>query len=242
MAYAHTQETSRNKNYETRQSTLTPAETIRATLLNRISWGAVFSGLTMAFATQLTLSLIGLGIGIATLEPNSTAVTTTENASATLSIGAAAWWIVSGIIAAGVGGLTAGRLAGEPKKSTAGWHGLISWAASILFLTLLMTTAAGALTSGPLQMIVNNNAYEAGTINSDVGSVANPNATGNYAAIPSDGTQRATIDPEIVSTASLVSAIALILGAIAAWFAGCAGAVNTRSADRSDRYQEDVVH
>jgi hypothetical protein len=101
---------------------VTPAEDARSVLLNRVSWGAVLAGVVVALVAQLILNMIGIGIGASTLDPGAGA---DRNPSAQgLSIGAAIWWTVSGILAALAGGFAAGRLAGQPKESTAGWHGL----------------------------------------------------------------------------------------------------------------------
>lgn len=59
-------------------------------------------------------------------------------------------WTVSGTIAAAAGGYTAGRLAGEPKASTAAWHGLTSWAFTRLVVLYLLTTTVGSLVGGTL--------------------------------------------------------------------------------------------
>ena len=76
-------------------SPVTPAEDVRTIMLNRISWGAVLAGVAVALVTQLLLNMLGLGIGIATLDPG-----TGDNPTAsTFSIGAGIWWTLSGIIA-----------------------------------------------------------------------------------------------------------------------------------------------
>jgi hypothetical protein len=75
-------------------SPATPAEDARTLMLNRISWGAVFAGVVIALVTQL----IGLGVGVATLDP---AAGAGDNPSATsLSLGAGIWFVVAGVIAA----------------------------------------------------------------------------------------------------------------------------------------------
>ena len=59
-------------------SPATPAEDQRTILLNEIAWGAVLAGVVVALVTQLLLNMLGLGIGIATLDPG-----TGDNPSAT---------------------------------------------------------------------------------------------------------------------------------------------------------------
>ena len=125
-------------------SPVTPAEDARTIMLNRISWGAVLAGVVTALVTQLILNMLGIGIGVATLDP-----ATGDNPQAsTFSIAAGVWWTVSGIIASFAGGYVAGRLSGRPKESTAGFHGLTAWAATTLVIFYLLTSTLGSLLGG----------------------------------------------------------------------------------------------
>src|SRR4051794_13572686 len=125
-------------------SPATPAEDQRTILLNEIAWGAVLAGVVVALVTQLLLNMLGLGIGIATLDPG-----TGDNPSATsLSIGAGIWWILSGILASLAGGYAAGRLSGRPKEATAAWHGLTAWAFTTLVIFYLLSSTVGGVLGG----------------------------------------------------------------------------------------------
>lgn len=129
----------------------TPDEDMHTILINRISWGAVFGGVVIALATQLILNLLGVGIGAATFDPASS-----TNASATtFSVGAAIWWTISGILAALAGGYAAGRLAGQPRAASGGWHGLTAWALATLVIFALLTTTLGAIAGGALGFLGN---------------------------------------------------------------------------------------
>src|SRR5919202_3569073 len=66
----------------------------------RITWGAIFAGVVITLAVQLLLSLLGLGVGLLTVEP--TEPGGTPGASA-LGIGAGIWWTLSYMIALFVG-------------------------------------------------------------------------------------------------------------------------------------------
>jgi hypothetical protein len=121
-------------------------EDARTLMLNKIAWGAVFAGVVVALAIQLVLNLLGMGVGGATLNPLGD-----DSPSATsLSIGAGIWFAVSGILAALAGGYTAGRLAGVPNDSTAGWHGLTTWALATLVIFYLLTSTLGGILRGGL--------------------------------------------------------------------------------------------
>jgi hypothetical protein len=128
---------------------VTPEEDARTIMINRVSWGAVFAGAALALTVQLILNLLGIGVGASTLSP-----ATGEGPSATsFSVGAGMWWAVSGIIAAFVGGYTAGRLAGQPKESSGAWHGLTAWALATLVVFYLLTTAIGGIVGGAFQTL-----------------------------------------------------------------------------------------
>ena len=129
----------------------TPDEDMRTILINRISWGAVFGGVVIALSTQLILNLLGVGIGAATFDPASS----TSASATTFSVGAAIWWTLSGILAALAGGYAAGRLAGQPKESSGGWHGLTAWALATLVIFALLTTTLGAIAGGALGFLGN---------------------------------------------------------------------------------------
>jgi hypothetical protein len=125
-------------------SPVTAAEDVRTVMLNRISWGAVLAGVALSLVLQLILNLLGVGVGAATLDPAGG-----NNPSATgFSIGAAIWWTLSGIIAAFAGGYAAGRLSGQPKQSSAAWHGLTTWALTTLLIFYLLTSTLGSLVGG----------------------------------------------------------------------------------------------
>jgi len=125
-------------------SPVSPAEDIRTIEINQVAWGAVFAGVAIGLITQLLLNMLGLGLGLATLDPG-----TSDNPSAGgLSIGAAIWWVLSGIVASFLGGWIAGRLAGKPRESTGGWHGVTSWAVTSLIVVYLLTSAVGGIVGG----------------------------------------------------------------------------------------------
>ncbi len=108
-------------------------------LINRVSWGAIFAGVTVLLITQIILNLVGIGIGAATID---TATGDTPSLTG-FSIGAVMWWTITGIFAAFAGGFAASRMAGQPKSSTGAWHGLTTWAfAMLIVFYMLISTAA----------------------------------------------------------------------------------------------------
>lgn len=239
-----------DRNYNTiYREPLTPGEAIRATLLNRISWGAVLAGVVMGFAVHIVLNLLGVGVGLASMDSlTGPGVSNTE-----ISLGAIIWWVAAGVVAAYIGGFTAGRLAGEPKVSTSAWHGLISWAASVLVVTVLMMSAAGAASNiglgGPMRIVMDQSTVTISPATSAVSGYAidetsTPGTTaqtftGSTGETGAGGSTRMTVSADMLATASLAGAIALILSAIAAWFGGRLGTV--RALDLTER-RADSIH
>jgi hypothetical protein len=123
---------------------VTAAEDVRTMMINRVSWSAVLAGVVIALVVQLLLNMLGIGIGAATVTPATGDIPSVSS----FSLGAGIWFAVAGILAALAGGYAAGRLAGAPKESTAGWHGLTAWAVSTLIVFYLLTTAVGGLIGG----------------------------------------------------------------------------------------------
>ena len=178
MADTHYPDTPRNRGDHDapHMSPVTPAEDARTIMLNKIAWGAVLAGVVVALVTQLILNLLGVGIGAATLDPAAGAA---ENpAASTFSIGAGIWFALSGIIASLAGGYAAGRLAGKPKESTAGWHGLTAWALTTLVVFYLLTTTVGGILGGAYRTVTSalgNVAQTVGSTAQTAAQVAAPN-------------------------------------------------------------------
>src|SRR5262245_25491701 len=82
------------------------AQTAVVSVGHRVSWGAIFAGVVIALVVQVLLSVLGLGLGVATFDP----LRGDNPDAATFSIAAGIWYLVSGIIAALAGGYVAGRL------------------------------------------------------------------------------------------------------------------------------------
>jgi hypothetical protein len=123
---------------------ISASDDVRTIMLNEISWGAVIAGAIIGLVVQLILNMVGIGIGLSTVN---TVAGDTPSASS-ISIGAGLWWVISGIVAAGIGGYLAGRLSGKPSHSTTAYHGLISWAVSMLVVVYLVSSATSGLIGG----------------------------------------------------------------------------------------------
>ncbi|BDA86040.1 hypothetical protein Sa4125_35820 [Aureimonas sp. SA4125] len=126
------------------RSTVLATPVVQQGPLRRISWGAIFAGAILTLVVQVMLGLLGLGIGMATIDPAS-------NGSPDLSaIGSASglWTLGTVLIATFFGAWAAARLAGSPEKADGVLHGLVTWATSTLVAVYLLTSGASALIGG----------------------------------------------------------------------------------------------
>jgi hypothetical protein len=161
------------------ESPITPAEDARTIMLNKISWGAVFAGVVVALVTKFILNMFGIGLGAASLDPAGGAGA--NPAASTFSIGAGIWFVLSGVLASLAGGYAAGRLAGKPKESTGGWHGLTAWALTTLVVLYLLSTAVGGILGGAYRTVagaLGNVAQTVGTTAQTAAQVAAPGLSG----------------------------------------------------------------
>jgi hypothetical protein len=124
-------------------STTEPGAFVAGSAIKRISWGAVLAGALLALVTQLTLGLLGLGIGLGSIDPMEE-----QNPMSGLGTGAAIWWGLSTLVALYLGGLVAGRLAGMPRRTDGLLHGLITWALVTLLTFYMLSTTVGRVISG----------------------------------------------------------------------------------------------
>lgn len=108
-----------------------------------ISWGAVFAGVLVAIVTQMLLTLLGLGIGLATIDPLEEA-----NPASGLGTGAAIWYGVSTLLSLFMGGWVAGRLAAAPRTFDNTLHGVLTWCLTTLLTFYLLTSAIGRIVGG----------------------------------------------------------------------------------------------
>ena len=112
--------------------------------VRRISWGAIIAGTILVLTIQVMLGLLGLGIGLASIDPASNDTPSVSTLASTSGI----WAIVTVLIATFVGAWVAARLAGSPNNTDGLLHGIVTWALSSLVAVWLLTSGASAVISG----------------------------------------------------------------------------------------------
>ncbi|HLN21028.1 MAG TPA: hypothetical protein VK213_08060 [Bacteroidales bacterium] len=113
------------------------------TRISRVSWAAVFGGTLIMLITLMLLSLLGIGIGIGSVNPLDE-----SQPLKGLGTGALIWWVISNLIAVFTGAYAAAKLTNLSYRSSGIFHGILSWSLYTLISFMLMTTAIGGIVSG----------------------------------------------------------------------------------------------
>ncbi|GAB3889391.1 YrzE family protein [Spirosoma agri] len=120
----------------------------RGSFIKRISWSAVFAGVLVAIVSQMLLTLLGVGIGLSTIDPVSE-----QNPTAGLGTGSAVWYIISSLLSLFIGGWIAGRLASTPRLFDGIIHGVLTWCLATLITIYFLTTTIGSIIGGAGRLV-----------------------------------------------------------------------------------------
>src|SRR5690349_10536663 len=174
------------------------------------SWSSVLAGVVAALIVHVLLVMLGLGIGLLSVDTSTVATSPVG-----VSWGAFLYWAIAGIIAAFVGGWIAGSVS---PAGTGGAHGLAAWA-----LATLIVVGAATLGVGSTASIANN-------VVGPIASVARLNdLTREEPRRGTVGQSQAANQGDVeaarraVAGGMLGSFIALLIGAAAAYFGGMMG-------------------
>lgn len=165
-------------------------------LLKRVSWGAIFAGALAAIALSALLGLMGIGMGLAAIDPMD------PTPFSGIGTGTIIWWAITNILALGVGGFVAARLAGIPRSFTGMLHGLTVWSITLLISLWLATSAIGVVigaASSVVQTTARTTASVVGTVAGaavNVGGAALPDNPELAAALSEQGLTRDAIRRE----------------------------------------------
>jgi hypothetical protein len=193
--------------------------------LPRVSWGAVFTGLTIALVVYLFMTILGMAIGASMLNPLSR-----PDPARAFGFGSGVWMILTTVLSVFAGGYFAGRCA-----RVLGWlHGLLAWALMILFVVMALTSAIGGAV-GVVGNLANAGASTAaaatGAGSGDAANRLSSEARDAIASLtaaasaPAEGDARQAADTaaRTVARASWFSVAALFVGFVIAVGAGSLG-------------------
>ncbi len=105
---------------------------------DRVRWSPTLAGLTTAITTLVVLTILGLAIGISAFEPGDAGVRDVDT-------GAAAWGIISAILAFFLGGWVAGRNAISIGDDNGALHGFLAGAATVVVMLFMIGVGVGNL-------------------------------------------------------------------------------------------------
>jgi hypothetical protein len=141
--------------------TVSPDNTVLAGTISRLNVGAIVAASLVALIIELALNLLGIGIGMNTINPKYGEDSATPQE---LGSGAIAWVIISTLVSLFVGGWLAGRFAGIPNNTDGLLHGLVTWALVTLVSVAFLTTTAGRILSGTTALISQGLALAGATV------------------------------------------------------------------------------
>lgn len=190
--------------------TLGGSETVAGTApealrMTRVSWGAIFAGVVVALIVQVLLAMLGVGIGVATLDPG----TGDNPAASSFSIVAGIWYVVTGLIAAFAGGYISSRMSGRSEATTGALHGLTTWAFTTLLVVYFLTSTIGSLVGGAFSGV----ASAIGGAGQTIAQTAAPLlASSNPLDAISSQIQATGTSPEALDAAAVNAMRALVMG------------------------------
>ncbi len=104
-----------------------------------VRWGPIIAGIFAALATLVTLSVLGIAIGLSVFNYGDPA--------SSFGIGAGIWGAISALIAFFVGGLIAARTAAYGGRTSGIMNGAMVWFVTIPLLVYLLGSGIGSLTN-----------------------------------------------------------------------------------------------
>lgn len=174
------------------------------------TWSAVAAGVIASLVVQVILVMIGFGVGLVSVDANS--------ATATAGWLVYAWWVMSGIFAAAVGGYVAGLLSPTSDEGLKAVGGLVAWAIATLIVVGASGFSAGS--SATAVSALGGPAVTARTVLATQQAPAPSPARRETVGIGRSATMTAEEAREHVAIAMLVGAFALMIGGAAAYFGG----------------------
>lgn len=116
--------------------------------VSRISWAAVLAGTLTALSLMFLLNILGLGIGLTTIDP-----LTEAQPFEGLGAGTAIWWILTNVASLFTGGLVAARMSGYTSNIDGALHGFLTWALYFVIGIIMLTSAVGGIINGLGNMV-----------------------------------------------------------------------------------------
>lgn len=218
--------------------------------VKKISWAAIFAGALIALGIQILLSLLGLGIGMSSIDPLKE-----RNPMSGLGTGTLIWWIITFLLALYAGGWVAGRLSGTTQRFESMLHGILTWVIFVMLNLYMLTSAAGGILNtvggvlgstlslagqgaaaaapsltGKIQQTLNSQNLDSSNVQQQVDNLK--------AKAPEAEAKAREVGDDVASAlakAGIYSFIGLLLGAVIAAFASYRGRLTDNEMALTDR-------
>jgi len=110
--------------------------------LSHFSWRATFAGVVVAVAAQILLTMLGVALGITTINASGSA-TVARGAG----IGIGVWYLISMLLSIFAGGIVAGLTARDVSKLGGIVEGIVVWAATVVLTVWLVSQGVSQVLS-----------------------------------------------------------------------------------------------
>lgn len=205
-----------------------PSTVVDTEAADQVRWGPVIAGIFTVLTTLLTLSVLGLAIGLSTFDVG--------DPGRAFGLGAGIWGLISALIAFGLGGYVAGATARVRGGDRGILNGAMVWMVTIPLALFLLGSGVGTLLG-----IAGSAATAAGTVVGEAADTPAAQATAQAAGQAAQGAIEGAqnLPPgqvsQAVDTAGRTAWATLLwlgLGALAAIAGGFAGGQMQRTARR----------
>ncbi|HLL25096.1 MAG TPA: hypothetical protein VK427_23335, partial [Kofleriaceae bacterium] len=123
---------------------------MRETILERrqpqLRWSAVLGGAALAIGLWLTLQTLGMGLGLAAVDPDDAG--TLKGAG----IGTGIYSLIAPLIAMFLGAWLAGRLSGTRDRGVGAMHGGVMWALALALGLYMLMSLAGSIVGNAVRV------------------------------------------------------------------------------------------
>jgi len=141
-------------------------------LFSSASWGAIFAGSLVTLSFQLLFYTLGVGIGLAAVNPYDR-----NNPVKGIPTAAVIYMVATGLVALFAGGYVAGKLSGATTQTNTimaigGIHGLVVWGLTTMVIVWSLTNAAGNAIGGAAKLFVDGLGAVAQGTGAAIGGIA----------------------------------------------------------------------
>ena len=195
----------------------------------RISWGAIFAGISVAIMIQVLLTLLGIGIGAATVNPLQE-----PNLGEGVALRSLIWFAVTAVFAMYVGGRVAGGKSDCVAKKDRMHHGIFAWAAATILSAAFLASAVTSLLGSAAGSAAAGTVTQANATPATQQNATQVNSAGTVTVNEPQLRQAGEVAAERLSQTALATFGMLLLTGAAAALGGWTSAARLREDERYD--------